>query len=150
MKAELIDDASEKTYALIFEPGDDVIAGLLDIAHRHHLAGSHFTAIGGFSRVVLGYFEWTEKRYRPIPIEEQVEVLMLAGDIALRDDGEPMVHAHVVVATSDALAHGGHLLEATVWPTLEVILVESPVHLHRTFDADVGAALIRLPDDAES
>jgi len=60
------------------------------------------------------------------------------------------VHAHVVVATSDGLAHGGHLLEATVRPTLEVILVEAPVHLHRTFDPEVGVAFIRLPGDEES
>jgi predicted DNA-binding protein with PD1-like motif len=149
MKAELINDGPEKTYALIFDTGDDVTSGLLHFAQHHHLAGSHFTAIGGFSRVVLGYFEWEQKSYRPIPIEEQVEVLMLAGDIALRDD-EPIVHAHVVVATSDGLAHGGHLLEARVRPTLEVMLVEDPVHLHRTFDSEVGVALIRLPGDEES
>jgi predicted DNA-binding protein with PD1-like motif len=149
MKAELINDGAEKTYALIFDTGDDVTSGLLEFAQHHHLAGSHFTAIGGFSRVVLGYFEWEHKSFRPIPIEEQVEVLMLAGDVALRDD-EPIVHAHVVVATSDGIAHGGHLLEARVRPTLEVTLVESPVHLHRTFDPDVGVALIRLPEESES
>lgn len=149
MKAELINDGPEKTWALIFDTGDDVTGGLLAFARHHQLAGSHFTAIGGFSRVVLGYFEWEQKSFRPIPLEEQVEVMMLAGDVALRDD-EPIVHAHVVVATSDGLAHGGHLLAATVRPTLEVILIESPVHLHRTFDEEVGVALIRLPGEAEA
>lgn len=149
MRAELINDGAEKTYALIFDTGDDVTSNLLRFAQQHHLAGSHFTAIGGFSRVVLGYFEWEQKSFRPIPIEEQVEVLMLAGDVALRDD-EPIVHAHVVVATSDGIAHGGHLIEASVRPTLEVTLVESPVHLHRTFDPEVGVALIRLPAEPAS
>jgi predicted DNA-binding protein with PD1-like motif len=149
MKAELINDAAEKTYVIIFDTGDEVTSGLLDFARRHNLAGSHFTAIGGFSQVVLGYFEWDAKQYRPIPLDEQVEVLMLAGDVAVKDNGEPMVHAHVVVGTSDAIAHGGHLLEAYVRPTLEVILVESPVHLHRTLDREVGVPLIRVPDEAD-
>jgi predicted DNA-binding protein with PD1-like motif len=148
MHAELINDGPEKTWALIFDTDDDVTSTLLHFSRYHHLAGSRFTAIGGFSRVVLGYFEWDVKQFRPIPIEEQVEVLMLAGDVALRD-GEPIVHAHVVVATSDGIAHGGHLLEARVRPTLEVTLVESPVHLHREFDPEVGVALIRLPENAE-
>jgi predicted DNA-binding protein with PD1-like motif len=49
-----------------------------------------------------------------------------------------------VVGKRDASAHGGHLLEATVWPTLEVVLTESPKHLKRRMDPAVGLALIDL------
>ena len=59
-------------------------------------------AIGGFSRATLGYFDVDRSSYRPIPVEEQVEVLSLIGDIARGDDG-PKVHAHVVVGTAAAL-----------------------------------------------
>jgi predicted DNA-binding protein with PD1-like motif len=54
-----------------------------------------------------------------------LEAVSLVGDVALTN-GEPQVHAHVVVARSDGSAYGGHLLEAHVWPTLEVVLVETP------------------------
>lgn len=54
------------------------------------------------------------------------------------------MHAHVVVGKSDGSAHGGHLLEAYVRPTLEVVLVESPAHLRRRPDRDSGLALIDL------
>jgi len=74
-------------------------------------------------------------------IQEQVEVLSLIGDIAL-DDGEPKVHAHVVVGKSDGTAHGGHVLEAHVRPTLEVVLTESPRHLRKRFDPESCLALI--------
>ena len=77
-------------------------------------------------------------------MREQVEVLSLVGDIALKDNGEPEVHAHVVVGKADGTAHGGHLLEAHVRPTLEVIVVESPIHLQRKFDPETKLALIRL------
>jgi uncharacterized protein len=72
-----------------------------------------------------------------------VEVLVLTGDITL-DNGEPMVHAHVVVGKSDGTADGGHLKEGNVRPTLEVILVESPVHPRRTYHPELGLALISL------
>ena len=84
------------------------------------------------------------KEYEKIPIEEQVEVLSLVGDIASKGDGEPQVHAHVVLGRSDGMTRGGHLLEAYVRPTLEVVLVESPEHLRREWDEEVGLALIRL------
>jgi predicted DNA-binding protein with PD1-like motif len=51
---------------------------------------------------------------------------------------------HVVVARSDGSAYGGHLLEAHVWPTLEVVLVETPAHLQRQLDEEPGLSLIRL------
>ncbi|MGZ5090509.1 MAG: hypothetical protein ACXWIP_05120 [Burkholderiales bacterium] len=44
----------------------------------------------------------------------------------------------------DGSARGGHLLEAHVRPTLEVILTESPGYLKREFDPVSGLALIRL------
>ena len=141
MKAKLIENQARKTYALIFDTGEEVAGGLLDFARQNHLAGSHFTGIGALSDVTLGYFDWEKKDYRKIPIREQVEVVSLVGDIALKDN-EPKVHAHVVVSKSDGTAHGGHLLEAHVRPTLEVIVTEEPGHLRRRHDPESGLALI--------
>jgi predicted DNA-binding protein with PD1-like motif len=94
--------------------------------------------------VTLGYFEWETKQYRPIPVDEQVEILSLVGDVALTPDGTPGVHAHVVVGKADGTAHGGHLLRAAVRPTLEVMLSETPTHLQRLLDPAAGIPLIRL------
>jgi uncharacterized protein len=143
MRSALIGENGEKTYALIFDTGDEAASGILDFAKEHDLAGSHFTAIGAFSRVVVGYFDLATREYRKLPIDEQVEVLSLVGDVALKD-GEPMVHAHVVVGKRDGTAWGGHLIEGHVRPSLEVMLVETPAHLHREYDAESGLALIRL------
>lgn len=143
MKTKLIHDDGEKTFAIVFDKGDEVAGSLLAFAKENKLSASHFTAIGAFERVTLGYFERERKDYKRIHINEQVEVLSLVGDIAL-DEDEPKVHAHVVIGKADGTAHGGHLLEARVWPTLEVILVESPQHLQRKVDKETGLALISL------
>jgi len=144
VKAKLLhEQQGEKTFVLIFDTGDEVASGLLDFAKQHHLASSHFTTLGAFSDVTVGYFDWEKKEYKRIMLPEQVEVLTLVSDIAL-NQGEPKVHAHVVVGKADGTAHGGHLLEAHVRPTLEVVLVESPQHLQRQTDPESGLALIRL------
>lgn len=143
MKAKVLNDAAERTFALVFDTGDEVIAGLTRFAREHNLTASHFTAIGALRSATLGYFDWEKKDYLRIPIDEQVEVLSLVGDIAL-DQREPKVHAHVVVGKRDGSAHGGHLLQGLVRPTLEVVLVESPSHLKRAYDADAHLALIKL------
>jgi predicted DNA-binding protein with PD1-like motif len=143
MKWKLINNSQEKTFALIFDKGDEAMAGLLAFAKDNHLTAAHMTAIGAFSQAVLGYFDRQTKEYKKIPVDEQVEVLSLIGDVAL-DRGQPKIHAHVVVGCSDGTTRGGHLLEAHVWPTLEVIVVESPKHLQRTYDPETGLDLINL------
>lgn len=146
MKSKLLNDQrGEKTYAVIFDKEDDVAQGLLNFARENKLSASHFTAIGGFSDMTLGYFDREKKEYKKIPLHEQVEVLSLVGDIAINEkNGEPKVHAHVVVGKSDGTAWGGHIMEARVWPTLEVIVVESPYYLQRRSDSETGLALISL------
>jgi predicted DNA-binding protein with PD1-like motif len=144
MKAKLLNDGPERTFALIYEVGDEVAAGLKQFAKEHRPRSAHFTAIGAFSDAVLAYFDWEAKQYKDIPVKEQVEVLALAGDIAWKDDGEPVVHAHVVVGRSDGSTCGGHLKSAHVRPTLELVLVEYPKHLERKHDPQTGLALIRV------
>ncbi len=141
MKSKLLYDGSEKTWALVFDPGDEVVSTLLEFARQQRLGGSRLTAIGGFSQVTLGYFELDKKEYRPILLHEQVEVMSLVGNIARRD-GEPFLHAHVVVGKCDGSAWGGHLLSAHVRPTLEVLLVESPGRLERKLDPATNLPLL--------
>jgi uncharacterized protein len=144
MKSALIerhDDLS--TYVVVLQLGDEAMSSLKAFAEEKKLAGSEFTAIGAFSRAVVAYFDWTTKRYRNIAIDEQVEVLSLAGNISLEGE-QRRVHAHTVVGRRDASAHGGHLVEGQVRPTLEVVITELPRRLQRRFDPQSGLALIDL------
>ncbi len=146
MKAKLINDVGEKTYAIVFDKGDEVVEGLLSFAREKKVQASHFTAIGALSDITLGYFNWTKKTFDRVSIQEQVEVLSLMGNIVF-DNGDPRLHAHVVIGKSDGTAHGGHLMEWHVRPIPEVILVESPSHLHRKMDKETGLTLITFEPD---
>ena len=139
MKSKKLDGAT----VLIFDSGDEVVSTLTTFAKQNHIAGAHFTAIGAFSDAGIGYFDWQKKDYLKNQVNEQVEVVSLIGDIAL-DKGEPNVHAHVVVGKKSGAAMGGHLLEAHVRPTLELVLEEPGAQLKRKFDPESGLALIDL------
>lgn len=144
MRSKLLaDEEFEKTWVLVFNTGDECMAGLLAFARKHSIEAAHFTAIGAFSRAGLGYFDWQTRNYSRIPVEEQVEVVSLSGDIAMQEE-EPKVHAHAALAKRGGVMVGGHLLEGHVRPTLEVVLTESPKHLERRFDESSGIALIRF------
>jgi len=139
--AMLAQDDGLRTFVVVCDTGDEAMKALTSFAVDQRLGGSHFTAIGAFSRAVVAYFDWTSKQYQHISIDEQVEVLSLVGDVSVEND-EPKVHAHVVLGKADATAHGGHLIEGLVRPTLEIVITEMPRRLQRRMDAESGLALI--------
>ena len=139
----LHENNGQRTFAVILESGEEVSACLQEFVTRERIFAAQITAIGAFSDVVLMYFDWEKKKYLPIPVHEQVEVASLIGDVAESPSGEPALHIHLVVGKRDGSAMAGHLGEAHVRPTLEVILTESPVHLRKVNDPETGLALIR-------
>ena len=143
MKSKLLNQAP-RTYALIFDKGDEVTATLLQFAKESKLKASYFTALGSFSNATLGFFERERKDYKRIEIEEQVEVMSLFGNLAKDESAQYKLHAHVVIGKSDGSAHGGHLLKGHVWPTLELFLTETSQQLQRRVDEETNLPLIAI------
>jgi uncharacterized protein len=141
MKSKLLKDNGERTYVIVFDEGEEPLAGLRQFAQEENVTAAQFTAIGAFQSVRLGWFDLEKKDYEQIAIDEQVEVLSLLGNVAI-SEGKPKIHAHLVVGKRDGAAHGGHLMEGRVRPTLEVMLIETPSHLRRKHDPKTGLALI--------
>jgi hypothetical protein len=143
MRSKQIAD-NPKTFVVILDTGEEILSSLKSFAEAQKLAGSSFKAIGALSQVELGWFNWETKKYETaVKLEEQVELLSLIGDVALKE-GKPQVHAHLVVGRSNGAAFGGHLIRAIVRPTCELILTENPEHLQKQIDPESGIALIRF------
>jgi hypothetical protein len=138
---EINTGTSLRTFVLVFQTGDEVTSILKSFAKEQNLNAGRFTAVGGFSEATLGYFVWDKREYEPIPIDEQVEVLSVLGDIA-QDGDSPVVHAHVTVGHRGGRVSGGHLLRAIVRPTLEVMLDELPAELQKSIDPAAHIPLI--------
>ena len=143
MKAKILNENSERTFAIIFETDDEPLKGLTKFAKEYNLTAANFTAIGAFKNVTLGYFDINKKDYIENKIDEQVEVLSMLGNIVLYKE-EHKVHSHVVLGKRDGTAHGGHLLNAVVRPTLEIIVVETPSYLRRRYSEEYKIPLINF------
>lgn len=145
MRSKLLHEIDGKrTFAVILASGDEAMKCLKAFAAENRLGGAQITAIGAFRAARLAFFDWETKSYQPIPIDEQVEVASLVGDIAIGPDGAPAIHAHAVLGRRDGSTRAGHLEEGHVRPTLEIIVTEMPAHLCKAHDAESGLALIRL------
>jgi predicted DNA-binding protein with PD1-like motif len=143
MKYKVVEDADVVTYVVVCDPGDEAVAALTQFAQAEDLEAASIAAVGAFEQAVVGWFDRAAKDYRRIPVDEQCEVLSLLGDVAQGQDG-PILHMHTVLGLSDGTTRGGHLLEGTVFPTLEVVVTETPAQLRKVMRPDIGIALIDL------
>jgi uncharacterized protein len=142
MKVRLLsENAGVKHYAIILAKGDEVMSGLTDFARQNKVTSASFTAIGAFSHATVAWFDDGRKEFKLIPIEQQVELVSMIGDIALVND-QPAVHTHVALASSDGTVRGGHVINAFVFPTLELFMTVYPKALHKQLDDATGLKLI--------
>lgn len=142
MRHRQINEANgQRTFVIVLSPGDEITDCLQQFASEERLSAAQVTAIGALEKATLAYFDWETKAYQRIAVTEQVEVLSLNGDISL-DGDQPKLHLHTVLGRKDGSTVGGHLIDAHVRPTLEVVITESPAHLRRRHDPRSGLSLI--------
>jgi predicted DNA-binding protein with PD1-like motif len=71
--------------------------------------------------------------------------LYIAWLLGLNRAEGPALHLHAVLVRADGSVIGGHLLEAHVRPTLEVILTQPPSYLRKRRDQATGLPRIAIP-----
>ncbi len=143
MKSKAFDPAAGRGFLLVLDDGDEVPKALIAFAKANGITGASLHGIGAFSRATIAYWNPRTKEYEEIAIDEQVEVLSIGGSLATAGD-EIKVHAHVTLGKRDGTAVGGHLLRATVFPTLEVFVHDAGTRLVREKDEATGLMLLRL------
>src|SRR5258708_34618456 len=92
-------DPSLKTFVLVFQTGDELANGLSKFAEEQKLSAASFKAVGALSSIRLARFSWENKKYEPsVSLDEQVELLSLIGDIAMKDS-KPAAHPPPFLST---------------------------------------------------
>jgi len=109
------------TYVIRLDRGEKLVETLIRFCEKRKVRSAHFQGIGTCRRAELGYFRMGKKRYSFRTFRGEYEIASLQGNVSLLD-GKSFVHAHIVIGGPDFLARGGHLKEAEVLATCEIVL----------------------------
>jgi predicted DNA-binding protein with PD1-like motif len=113
-----------------FATGDEILSGLYDLVAKHHITSGHIMGIGGLAPgALLGWGDPEVGGFKKVEIKDKTEIVSLTGDISMRN-GEPYVHVHMVVGSSDGSTKAGHLLEAHIAPVGELTVVATSMGAH--------------------
>jgi predicted DNA-binding protein with PD1-like motif len=134
---------TEFGYIARLEPGEEIIASLSNFARVQKIGSAAIHGIGAATELTLGYFDRAKKDYEKKTLVGEYEVLSLMGTISLFD-GDPWVHAHVVVSGPELETTGGHLFSGTVTVTLELAVTISQKRIERKKHPETGFLYLSL------
>ena len=141
MKKKLKSHQIKNTYFLRLQKGDDLLQSLTEIIKDNDIKLANITALGAVSKVVFSYYDQQQREYISIEKKGNFEILNLNGNVSIKE-GEPMVHAHIILADNSGNAFGGHLEVGTKVFASEIQIQElSNPDKVRKYDEDTGLTL---------
>ncbi len=122
------------------EHDSDMIKFIADFAKKQEITTATFTAIGALKSAKLGFYDQQKHEYSESTLSAPQEIASCVGNISIKE-GEPFVHAHVVLGDENGNVKAGHLLEGKVFAA-EIHLFELlGEKIERENDAVTGLSL---------
>lgn len=127
----------EKQIVVRLDKGDHVMESLLAIAEKENIKSASITGLGAVDIANIAFFDIETKEYRTQQFNEMFEVLNLTGFLTQLDN-KLHSHIHITLGRSDYSVIGGHLIEAQIGVTCEIVLNILDIPIHRQHDDELG------------
>lgn len=134
---------SGDTFVIRLMKGEEVIKRLTDFSAKNNISLASFSGIGAVKKAEIGFYDLKNKKYLWEKIDKEMEVLSIIGNVSVLDK-KPFIHAHITLGDRSYNAKGGHLKEAVVGATLEIVLTKVKGKVERKFDDETGLNLLDL------
>ena len=103
-------------------PDADLLEELTKLVRAEGVRLGIISGIGALKAAAVGMFDQGKREYVTTRWDEEMEICALTGNVSVKD-GQPFVHAHLVVSDGRARAFGGHLMPGNKIFVAEVVIV---------------------------
>ena len=129
------------TYIVRMDPGEEILTQLKVFAEQEGVKLASVTALGAVKDFTVGVFDTGAKVYKSNRFQGVHEIVSLVGTINTMNDAF-YCHLHMCAADQEGHAFGGHLNEAVISATCELVVTCLPGRTDRVFSDEVGLNLI--------
>ncbi len=136
----------EDTLVVRLDPGEEICRSLLAIAEKEKIGLAEIQGLGAVSRFTTGVFDLKEKAFKANEFSGLFEVTSLTGTLTTKG-GSPYLHLHFSAGNEKGEVYGGHLAEAYISATAEIIIRKIHGSVGRRFCGTTGLNLFSF--DAE-
>lgn len=130
-------------YVIRLDRGEEIVAKLKEVAQKEGIKLAYLTGIGAVGKVTAGVFDTKEKVFKGHTWEGDMEIVSIGGNINTMN-GETYTHFHISIADEEGHVYGGHLTEAVISGTGEMVLTEIKGNVDREYDEEIGLNLFKF------
>lgn len=128
-------------YVVRLEKGENVIESLKELCNKEDIKLAEITGLGASDKVEIGVFNVNTKEYKTKIFEGMFEITSLVGNVT-RKDGDIYLHIHINFGDAEGNVCGGHLVEAKISATAEIIVRKIDGEIGRKFSDKIGLNLL--------
>ena len=119
------------------QTGDLINESIRKIGVEENISNAWINGIGAIGNVAVGYMDVENKKYQKRNFDKHYELLSLIGNITYKD-GVPFVHTHVTFSDTEYNVFGGHLFDAKITATGEIVLLLADSKIDRLYNENIG------------
>lgn len=125
------------------DKGENLVESIRQVLLKEKVLAGSISGIGAIDHLDISAFNIKKKEYDKIIIDEYMEVTALSGNISQKDDSL-YTHFHIICGKSDGTTVSGHLNEARIVLTGEIVVDIIDGVIDRQFDDQIGLNLIKF------
>lgn len=130
-------------YIMRLNKNEDLVASLARFAQEKQIKSAWINGLGAVVSVELGYYDLDNQQYHWKTFEKSQEITALSGNITTQDD-QPAIHIHGTFSDESYQTVAGHIKEASIGGTCELMITVSDAEISRALDEETGLNLMQL------
>ncbi len=123
--------------------GEEVVETIKKFCEDHKITLGSISGLGAAERIKVGLFDVLEKKYYSKEFVGDYEISNLTGNISTMN-GETYLHIHITITDDEMRGFGGHLNEALISATCELVIDIIDGMVDREFNDDIGLNLFKF------
>ena len=135
----------KNTIVARIDRGEEILSQIKAISEKEGICLAQISAIGAIDRFIVGAFHPATKQYASKEFHGDYEIVSLSGTVNTMN-GEFYCHCHLSAANASGAVVGGHLNEAHVSATCEMVLQVIDGVVDRRFSEEIGLNLFSFAE----
>ena len=123
--------------------GEEIISSIMNILKNEKISFATVTGIGATNDFTVGTYDVTNQLYKKSNYKGVYEIVSLLGNTSTMNN-EPYIHIHMSAADKNNNVVGGHLNEAYISATAEIVLEIIETNVDRIKDPITGLNIFKF------
>ena len=133
---------NQKQYIIRGNRGEYIMESLKELIKKENIQGGFFFGVGAVDKLEIAHYNVGNKKYSSKKYNLPLEMTSLMGSISYFKE-ELIVHGHGVFGNKEMETLSGHLVDARISGTAEIIIIATG-KLNKSYNEETGLKIFDI------